>query len=141
MEARFREVITGERHSGRTVLLSSHILAEAEALCDRVSIIRAGRTVESGTLAELRHLTRTSIQAELAGRPDGLAELPGVHQLEVDGTRVRVQVDAERLDEVLRHLSAAGVRSLVSQPPTLEELFLRHYETGDGQPAREGAGR
>jgi ABC-2 type transport system ATP-binding protein len=141
MEARFREVITGERHSGRTVLLSSHILAEAEALCDRVSIIRAGRTVESGTLAELRHLTRTSIQAELAGRPDGLAELPGVHQLEVDGTRVRVQVDAERLDEVLRHLSAAGVRSLVSQPPTLEELFLRHYETGDKQPAREGAGR
>ena len=141
MEARFREVITGERHSGRTVLLSSHILAEAEALCDRVSIIRAGRTVESGTLAELRHLTRTSIQAELAGPPDGLADLPGVHQLEVDGTRVRVQVDAERLDEVLRHLSAAGVRSLVSQPPTLEELFLRHYETGDGQPAREGAGR
>jgi ABC-2 type transport system ATP-binding protein len=123
------------------VLLSSHILAEAEALCDRVSIVRAGRTVESGTLAELRHLTRTSIQAELAGRPDGLAELPGVHQLEVDGTRVRVQVDADRLDEVLRHLSAAGVRSLVSQPPTLEELFLRHYETGDGQPAREGAGR
>jgi ABC-2 type transport system ATP-binding protein len=128
MEARFREVIDDERHSGRTVLLSSHILAEAEALCDRVSIIRDGRTVESGTLAELRHLTRTSIQAELAGPPDGLAGLPGVHQLEVDGTRVRAQVDADRLDEVLRHLSAAGVRSLISQPPTLEELFLRHYE-------------
>jgi ABC-2 type transport system ATP-binding protein len=141
MEARFREVIASERHSGRTVLLSSHILAEAEALCDRVSIIRAGRTAESGTLAELRHLTRTSIQAELAGPPDGLAGLPGVHELEVDGTRVSAQVDAERLDEVLRHLSAAGVRSLISRPPTLEELFLRHYETGNGRPAREEAGR
>jgi ABC-2 type transport system ATP-binding protein len=146
MEARFREVIADERHSGRTVLLSSHILAEAEALCDRVSIVRAGRTVESGTLAELRHLTRTSIQAELAGPPDGLAGLAGVHELQVEGTRVRCQVDAERLDEVLRHLSAAGVRSLVSQPPTLEELFLRHYQadvdaTTDGQPAREGARR
>jgi ABC-2 type transport system ATP-binding protein len=146
MEARFREVIADERHSGRTVLLSSHILAEAEALCDRVSIVRNGRTVESGTLAELRHLTRTSIQAELAGPPDGLAGLAGVHELQVEGTRVRCQVDAERLDEVLRHLSAAGVRSLVSQPPTLEELFLRHYQTdvdatSDGQPAREGAAR
>ena len=141
MEARFREVIAGERHSGRTVLLSSHILAEAEALCDRVSIIRAGRTAESGTLAELRHLTRTSLQAELAGPPDGLAGLPGVHELEVDGTRVSAQVDAERLDEVLRHLSAAGVRSLISRPPTLEELFLRHYETGNGQPAPEEARR
>ncbi len=144
MEARFREVIENERHSGRTVLLSSHILAEAEALCDRVSIIRDGRAVESGTLAELRHLTRTSITAELAGPPDGLATLPGVHDLEVEGTRVRLQVDTANLDELQRHLSAAGVRSLVSQPPTLEELFLRHYQTepaADGPPAREGAPR
>jgi ABC-2 type transport system ATP-binding protein len=133
MEAGFREVIADERHRGRTVLLSSHILAEVEALCDRVSIIRAGRVVESGTLAELRHLTRTSIQAELAGPPDGLVELAGVHDLEVDGVRVRLQVDTAGLDEVLKHLSAAGVRSLVSQPPTLEELFLRHY--GDSEPA------
>ncbi len=113
------------------MLLSSHILAEVEALCDRVSIIRAGRTVESGTLAELRHLTRTSIQAELASPPDGLAGLPGVHDLQVDGTRVRCQVDTAQLDEVLRHLSAAGVRSLTSQPPTLEELFLRHYQADE----------
>ena len=141
MEARFREVIAGERHSGRTVLLSSHILAEAEALCDRVSIVRAGRTVESGTLAELRHLTRTSIQAELGGPPDGLAALPGVHELEVEGSRVRCQVDADRLDEVLRHLSAAGVRSLVSQPPTLEELFLRHYQTTEAGTATTAGAR
>jgi ABC-2 type transport system ATP-binding protein len=136
MEAGFREVVADERHSGRTVLLSSHILAEVEALCDRVSIIRDGRIVESGTLAELRHLTRTSIQAELASPPDGLAALPGVHDLQVDGTRVRLQVDTAQLDEVLRHLSAAGVRSLTSQPPTLEELFLRHYQAEPAGVAR-----
>ncbi len=128
MEAVFRDCITEERHNGRTVLLSSHILAEVEALCDRVSIIRKGHTVETGTLAELRHLTRTSISAELARPPSGLAELPGVHDLDIHGTRVRCQVDSDKLDEVLRRLVAAGVRTLVSQPPTLEELFLRHYE-------------
>src|SRR6266498_3235701 len=106
-------------------LLSSHILAEVEALCERVSIIRAGRIVESGTLAELRHLTRTSIQAELARPPDGLTGLAGVHDLQLDGTRVHLQVDTPRLDEVMRHLSAAGLRSLVSQPLTLDELLLR----------------
>ena len=136
MEAAFREVVADERHSGRTVLLSSHILAEVEALCDRVSIIRAGRIVESGTLAELRHLTRTSITAELASPPDGLAALPGVHDLQVDGTRVRLQVDTAQLDEVLKHLSTAGVRGLVSQPPTLEELFLRHYQAEPAGVAR-----
>jgi ABC-2 type transport system ATP-binding protein len=127
MEATFREVIREELQSERTVLLSSHILAEVEALCDRVSIIRAGRIVESGTLAELRHLTRTSVTAELAAPPDGLLELPGVHDLHVEGTRVRLQVDPAGLDGVLRQLTSVGVRSLVSQPPTLEELFLRHY--------------
>jgi ABC-2 type transport system ATP-binding protein len=127
MEEVFREVIEEERRAGRTVLLSSHILAEVEALCDRVTIIRQGRAVETGTLAELRHLTRTSIQAELAAPATGLENLPGVHDLQVDGTRVRCEVDTTELDAVLRQLTAAGVRSLVSQPPTLEELFLRHY--------------
>lgn len=127
MEEVFRECVSEERRAGRTVLLSSHILAEVEALCDRVSIIRAGRTVETGTLAELRHLTRTSVTAELATAPTGLAELPGVHDLRVDGTRVHCQVDTARLDGLLRALTAAGVRGLSCQPPTLEELFLRHY--------------
>jgi len=129
MESVFRDCINDERHSGRTVLLSSHILAEVEALCDRVSIIRLGRTVESGTLAELRHLTRTSISAELAGPPSGLEALSGVHDVLVEGVRVRCEVDTAQLDGVLRHLTSVGVRSLVCQPPTLEELFLRHYET------------
>jgi ABC-2 type transport system ATP-binding protein len=129
MEETFRRVITEEtRGEGRTVLLSSHILSEVEALCDRVSIIRQGRTVETGTLDELRHLTRTSISAELAAPPEGLADVPGVHDLVVQGLRVRFQADPGELDAVLRRLTAFGVRSLVSRPPTLEELFLRHYE-------------
>ncbi|MEO6090057.1 MAG: ABC transporter ATP-binding protein [Umezawaea sp.] len=128
MEAVFQECIQEERVQGRTVLLSSHILAEVEALCDRVSIIRSGKTVESGTLAELRHLTRTSIAAELASSPNGLAALPGVHDLKVEGLRVHFDVDTDQLDAVLRQLTQAGVRSLASHPPTLEQLFLRHYE-------------
>jgi ABC-2 type transport system ATP-binding protein len=128
MEQVFADCIQAERRSGRTVLLSSHILSEVEALCDRVSIIRAGRTVESGTLAELRHLTRTSVTAELAGPVDGVAAIPGVYDLVAEGNRLTCEVDTVKLDELLRHLTSVGVRSLTSQPPTLEELFLRHYE-------------
>ncbi|WP_197321849.1 ABC transporter ATP-binding protein [Saccharomonospora sp. NB11] len=134
MEATFRDVVREERERGRTVLLSSHILSEVEHLCDRVSIIRAGRTVESGSLAELRHLTRTTITAELSGSPDGLTDLDSLHDLEVDGRRVRFAVESDALDDVLRTLTAIGVRSLTSQPPTLEELFLRHYtDSTDGR--------
>lgn len=129
MEEAFREVIRQEKRRGdRTVLLSSHILSEVEALCDRVTIIRAGKTVESGTLDDMRHLTRTSIRAELTGAPDGLATLAGVHDLQTDGPRVTFDVDADALEPALRTLVAVGVRSLVSQPPTLEELFLRQYQ-------------
>ncbi|WP_344646803.1 ABC transporter ATP-binding protein [Cryptosporangium japonicum] len=124
MEAAFQESIREER---RTVLLSSHILAEAEKLCDRVSIIRSGRVVETGTLAELRHLTRTSIDAELERVPDGLADLPGLHDVTISGTRFAGQVDQQSLGPLLARLEPFGIRSLTSQPPTLEELFLRHY--------------
>jgi ABC-2 type transport system ATP-binding protein len=128
MEEVFRQCIEDESQRDRTVLLSSHILSEVEALCDRVSIIRRGKVVETGTLSELRHLTRTSIHAELAGAPNGIAQLPGVHDLDVEGNRVRCEVDTAQLDAVMRQLSASGIKSLVAQPPTLEELFLRHYE-------------
>ncbi|GGQ68458.1 ABC transporter ATP-binding protein [Couchioplanes azureus] len=134
MEEVFRQVVREEHRRGdRTVLLSSHILGEVEALCDRVTIIRQGRTVESGTLAELRHLTRTTIEAELAGPVDGLAALPGVHGLRVDDHRVRFDVDVDALQPALRRLVDGGVRALTSHPPTLEELFLRQYQQG---PAR-----
>jgi ABC-2 type transport system ATP-binding protein len=128
MEEVFREAIAQEKQRGdRTVLLSSHILSEVEALCDRVTIIREGRTVESGTLADLRHLTRTAIKAEVTEPVDGLGDLPGVHDLITDGRTIRFDVDTASLDPAMRKLTAAGITSLISQPPTLEELFLRHY--------------
>jgi polyether ionophore transport system ATP-binding protein len=139
METVFQDTvreITGD--GDRTVLLSSHILAEVEALCDRVSIIRNGRTVESGTLAELRHLTRTAITVETERSPDRLASLPGVHDPRIDDHRAAFDVDTVRLGEVLAAIGDLGVRTLVSQPPTLEELFLRHY--GDELAELEGAG-
>jgi ABC-2 type transport system ATP-binding protein len=126
MEEAFRECVQDERKAGRTVLLSSHILAEAEALSDRVTIIREGRTAETGTLAELRHLTRVSVDAELAG-PVSLAGLPGVHDADQRGTHLRCEVDQAALNEVLTRLTTAGVRSLTCRPPTLEELFLKLY--------------
>ncbi|MFG1640891.1 ATP-binding cassette domain-containing protein [Amycolatopsis sp. NPDC049252] len=129
MEEVFRQVIEEERERGdRTVLLSSHILSEVEALCDRVTIIRAGRTVESGTLDELRHLGRVTIDASLERVPADLASLPGIHDLSTYGSHVHLSVDQSALDGVMRHLADAGLRNLVSRPPTLEELFLRHYQ-------------
>ncbi|MFF1261546.1 MULTISPECIES: ABC transporter ATP-binding protein [unclassified Streptomyces] len=138
MEEVFQEYVKeAARERGQTVLLSSHILSEVESLCGRISIIRKGRTVETGSLSELRHLTRTSVTAELASPPDGLAQLPGVHDLDIQGLRVKLQVDSDKLDAVLRSLTGSGVRSLASTPPTLEELFLRHYQ-GDGADGAEG---
>jgi len=127
METVFESYVDEFRDRGGTVLLSSHILAEVERLCDRVSIIRTGRCVETGTLAELRHLTRTSISADLAAPPDALRGLPGVHDLMIDGNRARFEVEPSGLDAALDTLQAVGVLSLTSQPPTLEDLFLRHY--------------
>jgi ABC-2 type transport system ATP-binding protein len=126
MEATFRECVNDERREGRTIVLSSHLLAEAEALADRVTIIRQGKTVETGTLAEIRHLTRISVEAELAA-PAALDGVPGVHELTATGTTVRCQVDRAALDEVVGRLHQAGIRSLTCRPPALEELFLRHY--------------
>jgi len=141
MEAVFQECIGELRAAGRTVLLSSHILAEVEALCDRVSIIRAGRTVQTGTLADLRHRTRTSIVVETVQPPQGLADLGGVHGLHVDDRRASFDVDNGRLDATLHYLTRLGVRSLSSHPPTLEQLFLREYRD-EGRPvAGSGAGR
>jgi len=149
MEAVFQDCIREVKAQGRTVLLSSHILAEVEALCDRLSIIRLGRTEQSGSLQEMRRLTRTSITAELKAPAAGFDSLPGIHGLEIHDSQVHVDVDSEHLDEVVRRLSELGVTSLVSHPPTLEEMFLRHYgdelakepERGTAEAASSGDGR
>jgi len=151
MEVVFQDVVLQAKAAGRTVLLSSHVLAQVEKLCDRVSIIRLGRIAQSGTLGELRHLTRTTVEAETERPAAGLAELPGVHGLreervdepaasegsgaesgaggggQLTGSRVHFAVDGAHLDAAIRHLSGLGLRSLTSHPPTLEELMLRHY--------------
>ncbi len=127
MEAQFREVVD-ERRDEATVLLSSHILSEVEQVCDRVSIIRDGRVVETGTLAQLRHLTRTEVVAELPGPvPAELGTMPGLHDVVVTGSRLTCQVEDVALAGLVSRLGALGVRSLTCSPPTLEELFLRHY--------------
>ena len=127
MEAAFTQSIREVKDQGRSVLLSSHIFAEVEKLADRVTIIRDGVTVESGTIAELRHLTRTQVTAVLDGGVDGLAELPGVHDVVVVDRHVTFAVDEAALPAVLARVAALGPRSLVANPPSLEELFLRHY--------------
>lgn len=141
MENVFQQCVAEARARGVTVLLSSHILAETEALCERVTIIQAGRTVESGSLESMRHLSRTSIKAELIGDPGDLTRIKGVADLSIEGNTLRAQVDSDSLGELIRALGDAGVRSLVSQPPSLEELFMRHYSTNGPRDAKEVAAR
>ena len=136
MEEVFREYVGELRGLGRTILLSSHILSEVEALADRVTIIREDRAVETGTLAELRHLTRSSVHADLE-RPVELTGLAGVHDVQLDGARLRCQVEPSGLDALLTALARAGVTSLEVRPPTAEELFLRHYS--DAEPEQQFA--
>lgn len=142
MESVFTLCVREVTAEGRSVLLSSHILAEVEKLCDTVTIIRAGRTVQSGTLTELRHLTRSSVTAVTERDPSALDALDGVHDLVVepgaDGTRARFDVDNDHVEAVLRALTDLGLRSVTVNPPSLEELFLRHY--GDELAVLDGAG-
>ena len=142
MESVFTQCVREVTAEGRSVLLSSHILAEVEKLCDTVTIIRAGRTVQSGTLAELRHLTRSSVAAVTERDPSALDALDGVHDLVVepgaDGARARFDVDNDHVEAVLRALTDLGLRSVAVNPPSLEELFLRHY--GDELAVLDGAG-
>ena len=127
MEAVFQEHILELKAEGRTVLLSSHILAEVEKLCDRVTIIRQGRAVEQGTLAELRHMTHTTYTVETERPVDGLDVIDGVEAVHRDGAVTQFLAAPHALDAALGAVRAAGVQSLLAQPPTLEDLFLRHY--------------
>ena len=136
MEQVFNECVAEHTARGATVLLSSHILSEVERLATRVTIIRAGKAVETGTLEEMRHLHRNRVEAEVSGTVPDLTGVRGVHDVVVDGQRVTCTVDPEGLSEALSLLTAAGVHALTSTPPTLEELFLDVY-----RPAPEGATR
>ncbi|MDL5351854.1 ABC transporter ATP-binding protein [Microbacterium sp. zg-YB36] len=135
MEVVFRTEVQHLRGAGATVLLSSHILSEVELLCDRVSIIRAGTVVESGTLAAMRHLTRTEVSFE-APNADALTVLPAAHDVTYDAGRARFTVDSDAVSGVLPRLAALHVTGLRVNPPSLEELFLRHYGD-DASPTRE----
>jgi ABC-2 type transport system ATP-binding protein len=139
MEVVFQDCIREAKAAGRTVLLSSHILAQVEVLADRISIVRQGRVVESGTLAELRHLTRTSINATTDQPTGTLASLAGVHNLTTEDGQTRFEVDGDQLPEVMRGLGELGVRAVTAHPPTLEQLLLRHYGDELGASTREVA--
>ena len=151
METVFQDVVHEITAGGGTVLLSSHILAEAEALCDTVSIIRDGRIVESGSLAALRHLTRTTLHVTTREPLDGLETTPGVYDIVISdgGYTARFEVEADQLGAVVEHIGQHGVVALTSAPPTLEELFLRHYGdelatlagNGNGNAKPDGAAR
>ncbi|WP_317845467.1 ABC transporter ATP-binding protein [Schnuerera sp. xch1] len=134
MEQVFQECIFEVRKQGKTVFLSSHILAEVEVLCDRVGIIRQGKIVESGTLEELRHLTRTTVTVEL-DKPTNLKQLQGVHDVTQKDEKWRFSVDTNAVDAVMNALAPMGIKSLIAEPPTLEELFMRHY--GDKHEGKE----
>ncbi|MFB5661111.1 ATP-binding cassette domain-containing protein [Alteribacillus sp. HJP-4] len=128
MERVFQECVMEEKSAGKSILLSSHILSEVERLCDRVGIIRQGKIIESGSLNELRHLTRTTLLVETKRPLTALRDMKGVHDVEEKEQAIRFQVDSEELETVMKYISEFGVLKLESAPPTLEDLFMRHYE-------------
>lgn len=133
MEQVFQSCVQDAKQAGKSVLLSSHILSEVERLCDRVGIIREGEIIETGTLQELRHLTRTNLLVETKQPLDDLSALSGVHDVHTEGNGLQFQVDTEELEKVMSHISKHGILRLESAPPTLEDLFMRHYEQAGGE--------
>ena len=130
MEQAFRHCIGEARDRGQTVFLSSHIMSEVQALCDRVGILRAGKLIEMGTLAEMRHLSALSVEATLDGPIPDLSAIPGVSSVQIEGPTIRCQVRGP-IEPLLRVLTEVGVTQLVCREPSLEELFLAHYGEDD----------
>lgn len=132
MERIFQECVMRVNAEGKSVLLSSHILSEVEKLCDKIGIIRQGKIIETGTLKELRHLTRTSLLVETKQPVSSLSEVKGVHDIEKKDQVLSFQVDTEELSNIIKYVSQFEVVKLESAPPKLEDLFMRHYDTGGG---------
>lgn len=140
MELIFQECVMDAKRAGKTILLSSHILSEVEKLCDRVGIIRQGKIIETGSLDELRHLTRTNFLVETKQPVTSLVDIKGVHNIKKQNQVLSFQVDTDVLDTVIKHISDFGIIRLESAPPTLEDLFMRHYEGTPGETEETGAG-
>ncbi|HAM81951.1 ATP-binding cassette domain-containing protein [Ornithinibacillus bavariensis] len=136
MEQVFQQCVMEQKQSGKSILLSSHILSEVEKLCDRVGIIRQGKIIETGTLSELRHLTRINLLVKTKEQITDLHVLKGIHEINEREGVLSFQVDTEELDVVMKHISQFGVVKLESTPPTLEDLFMRHYEGKAGAGGR-----
>ncbi len=130
MEQRFRESIAEAKQNGQTVFLSSHILSEVEALCDRVAILRGGELLEMGTLEEMRHLAAVKVQATFDGPPPDVSRVPGVGDPKVDGNRLTCTISGS-IQPLLVVLANASVHELLVTEPSLEELFLSHYGATD----------
>jgi ABC-2 type transport system ATP-binding protein len=141
MERVFQECVLEQKAAGKSVLLSSHILSEVEKLCDKVAIIRQGTIIETGTLTELRHLTRTNLIIQTKDPIANLSEYKGIHNLEVKGYELSFQVDTEEMDTIIRYISQYGIVKLESAPPTLEDLFMRHYQGMENSPSGVGGSR
>ncbi len=139
-EQTFQNHVLALKQQGKSVLLSSHILSEVEKMCDRIGIIREGQIVETGTLAEMRHLTRTTIDVQTVAPLTKLAELPGVHGVTAKHgeNHVSLAVDAEQLTPVMAYLTQQQLVSLTTTPPTLEDLFMRYYEAPNDARATDG---
>jgi len=132
MEQVFQECVLEQKNKGKGIFLSSHILSEVERLCDRVGIIREGRLVETGTLSELRHLTRIAMNVITEKPIEGLERMKGVHGVRGQQGGISFQVDSEEIGDVVAFISKFDIKKLESMPPTLEELFMRHYNTNGG---------
>jgi len=133
MEQTFRECMQEAKQRGQTVFLSSHILSEVEALCDRVGILRMGELLELGTLAQMRHLSAFSVQATFEGPVPDVSNVAGVSNIEVLDHTLHCEVTGS-MEPLLRALSGAGVRDLLSTKPSLEQLFLSHYGRSGSSP-------